>query len=519
MNANATSTLNSTAELDSALDAIRSAPASVPRLIDFDETLFLRNSTEEYLRSAKPRFLAIFLLQFLEYVKPWRLCGTQRSKAVRDWVRVMLITTLFPWTRLLWPCRARVLAQTDENGQLAEAIAHNPASPVIIASNGFDFIIRPILQHMKSPWDQLIACRAFLGAIDRCRGKKQLVEAALGAEAVQAAILITDSLDDQALLNTVSSPYWVTWEIPESNSSFSRGYIPFFYMEKLKKPNQNFFIKAILVDEFIPLTLLLSWSQPHPVLHGIGLGFMVLSFWCVYEIGYMENDVIAEKHERNPNLAEAYLKSKHRIDFHRPWLWSLALAVPGLALWQLIQLPTPWSLETFENPALLATLTQTLAVQLGQWGLFLFLTRTVFCLYNYVDEKSRVWLYPILQVLKFSGFLLFTPINPLATLYLLCLVNSRWVPYFVYRYGNLPRFPDFPMQLVHFFGVISLTLPLGISGAVSFVPEQLTALLTLASLRASKQIITMLRNTRFFLDPQPQSSKVGRWAALLFPKV
>ncbi len=38
------------------------------------------------------------------------------------------------------------------------------------------------------------------------------------------------------------------------------------------------------------------------MLHVVGLLFLLLSFWAVYERGYVDNDEIAARYEREPTL-------------------------------------------------------------------------------------------------------------------------------------------------------------------------------------------------------------------------
>ena len=51
-----------------ALAAIDAWPGLI--VVDFDETLFLRNSTEEFLDSARPALLAAIMLRLLDVCSP-----------------------------------------------------------------------------------------------------------------------------------------------------------------------------------------------------------------------------------------------------------------------------------------------------------------------------------------------------------------------------------------------------------------------------------------------------------------
>jgi hypothetical protein len=63
---------------DDALAAIRTYEK--PLIVDLDETLYLRNSTEDLIDCAWPGPLALLLPRVLEMVKPWRLTGGHRYR-------------------------------------------------------------------------------------------------------------------------------------------------------------------------------------------------------------------------------------------------------------------------------------------------------------------------------------------------------------------------------------------------------------------------------------------------------
>ena len=87
-----------------------------PLLIDLDETLYLRNSTEDFIDCARPALLALLLLRVFDVIKPWELTGG----ATRDNWRVCAIAILFPWTHLRWRAQARRLAECNTNQQLKD---------------------------------------------------------------------------------------------------------------------------------------------------------------------------------------------------------------------------------------------------------------------------------------------------------------------------------------------------------------------------------------------------------------
>ena len=81
---------------DGFYQALRSHPETGLVVLDFDETLWLRNSTESFLDSVRPRFLAAIVLQILGVLKPWRLFSNGKSSHYRDWIRVISVQIVAP---------------------------------------------------------------------------------------------------------------------------------------------------------------------------------------------------------------------------------------------------------------------------------------------------------------------------------------------------------------------------------------------------------------------------------------
>jgi len=74
-------------------------------------------------------------------------------------------------------------------------------------------------------------------------------------------------------------------------------YIPLLYSEKVKRPEKKFFLLTVLGEDFLILLLSFTFTSSHPLTNALGLFFLQISFWCIYEIGYIENDIIGEKFE------------------------------------------------------------------------------------------------------------------------------------------------------------------------------------------------------------------------------
>ena len=214
------------------LAAIANATKDNPVILDFDETLLLRNSTAEYIDSLRPRLLGFILIVLLKVIRPWKwLPRPFKGDRTRDWFLVTILTILLPWTIFLWQKKASQLAKEYSNTELVLAVNKNHDAPVIVASLGFKFIIQPILQQMPIRYDSLVGCRFWQGAGDRQKGKLLMMREVLLESEISSAILVTDSKDDLPLLEAVGQPYFVLW-------SLARYVVPFqdFWLySRLKK--------------------------------------------------------------------------------------------------------------------------------------------------------------------------------------------------------------------------------------------------------------------------------------------
>ncbi len=425
--------------------AIESTAAKHPILVDFDETLLLRNSTAEYLNNLRPRFLGAFLLKVLSALKPWSWLVSGKNKEVtRDWFLIFISTVLMPWNILIWQSKARKLAERYSNLELLEYLNKNSDAEVIVASLGFKSIINPILRHMSVDYSKLIACSLLAGPKDRQRGKLDMVEEIIGAEALSNATLVTDSLDDLPVMEKVAKPLLVVWDKAKYTSPMSDVYMPMMYLHKVKRAGENYIVKSVLGDDLPILILALSWLSPQPLLSSCALLFLTLSFWCIYEVGYYENDFVGWKYEKDPTLnKEFYVPgatyvSGTTMSQWQPWLWSLLLGAIGVAFLTASDSQVVFG-EDYLNHLLEAS-----TVPFAIWALSLAGSRFCFWVYNYVNKQTRIWLYTFLQFSRYCGFLAIVASNLIGVSLLFGQILSRSISYLVYRYsgGNKENWPQ-----------------------------------------------------------------------------
>jgi hypothetical protein len=437
-------TLNTLHTVADTFEAIQFAAPESLIILDLDETLFLRNSTEEYLNSIYPRSAGAAFLLGIKALKPWRWFPARlRPREIsRDWCLVVAATLFFPWTLLVWRWRAKRLARTYWNQTLLHAVSINPNAQVAIATLGFAPIVKPLLKSLPIALAQIdcnvICCRFWQGAADRAKGKLAMLREALGEAAVARAVVVTDSSQDEPLLAAAGTPCFVQWPEAAYIPAMSDVYLPLFYSERVKNPNKSHFVKRILMGHWAFLAIALSALAPHPVLNAFSLLLLTLSYWCIYEIGYQENDVIGEQYEKKPILSETYSRYKSQLNLNTaaPWLWAMGIALLGIFLLEVSKLDAPLRVAFMQ-------FAQTrLLTDAAIWLIFLGVVRFTFGLYNRFNEEGRIWIYPVLQTQKLFGFTLLAGTSLVGAVLLISLAMSRWMHYCIYRCGgDRWRFP------------------------------------------------------------------------------
>lgn len=238
-------------------------------------------------------------------------------------------------------------------------------------------------------------------------------------------------------------------------------YLPFSYLEKVKRKGEKYTLKVIFWDDIPLLLLAFSWQASNSILHGISMVSLLVSFWCVYELGYYENDYVAEKYESKPKLSLSYHAHKQMMRTAYPWLWSLVFGLIGIIfLEQTLVSNLPFSILIeqkidFINPTILNFLS---------WMIFLVCMRCCFLVYNYVNKQTRTWLYIVLQSFRYYGFLWVTATNLIGISLLSSNILSRSLLYIVYRYsgGNSHNWPrEIPEKilrcLIFIFMLVSIS--------------------------------------------------------------
>ena len=222
-------------------------------------------------------------------------------------------------------------------------------------------------------------------------------------------------------------------------------YLPLLYSEKVKRPNKKYLLNNIIGEDFIILLLSFSYISSHPLANIVGLLLLQIAFWCIYELGYIENDVIGEKFEEKAILSHNYKSYEYSYSPWQAWAWSILLSLIGIVA---VSQDRVSALSIFSLPKNSLGINLNWIVQaVFTWLAFLIVLRILFRIYNHINKQSRLWFYFILQACRYCGFLAVMTTNVVGLMFLLSSILTRSIQYIIYRYlgGKNSSWPmDFP---------------------------------------------------------------------------
>jgi len=249
----------------------------------------------------------------------------------------------------------------------------------------------------------------------------------------------------------------------DKNLSWKSIYLPFSYLEKVKRVDEKYTLKVILWDDLPLLLFTFTWQANYSLLKALSIILLIISFWCVYEIGYYENDLIAEKYEEQPKLAKTYYAHKEMMESYYPWLFSLLFGFLGLFLLEKAQ-----GVRYLFNAApleLKISALHPICLMSCYWAMLLVSTRLCFWIFNNFNKHTRSWFYIVLQSFRYYGFAVLTYLNPIGTCLLSSNILSRSILYVVYRYSG-GKENDWPTEIPE--KVLRCLTFVFILGAISF---------------------------------------------------
>jgi len=461
---------------DAALAAVRAHMG--PLLVDLDETLYLRNSTEDFIDCASPGLFVLLLLRLLDVLKPWQLTG---GTDTRDTWRVCVISIFFPWTHYLWRTKVRFLAENYVNRELMAALKAR-AQPPIVLTSGFKSIVAPLLGAMGFADAPLIAARMRSFA-DRSNGKLGMATREIGAQTFRRSLLITDSINDLEAMHGCARAMRTVWPKAQYYPALSSVYLPGEYISKIKRPGERYIWGAVLQEDFIFWLLSSIGLSINPTTHVIGLLMLLLSFWAIYERGYVENDIVASSREADPKLSPAFGSVHVATPVFQPWIWALLAGAVAVA---------------FLQPETTAFL-----VHFGLWVAVLVLVYAIFRVFNRLDKTTRIWIYPLLQLARTASVAVIVPIEPAGAAALGAHALSRWMPYHVYRISR-SSWPNVRLELVRLISfALLLILMLCVFGTSALLTWSALALLLWNIFKARRDIYSVINSARL-LPPAPE---------------
>ena len=442
-----------------------------PVLVDLDETLYLSNSTEDFIDCARPGLLALLLLRVIDVLKPWRLTG---GSDTRDTWRVCAIMTFFPWTPWRWRANLPSFAERYVNRELQAALKARAEPPVILTS-GFDSIVAPLSTAMGFADAPLIAARTYSFA-DRRHGKLRMATRELGAETVGRCLFVTDSINDLEVLQNCARPLRTVWPRSRYRQALSGIYLPGEYLSRVKRPGQRYISGAIVQEDFAFWLLSSIGLATNPLTHLAGLLLLLLSFWAIYERGYVDNDLVASRHELDPKLSATFGSAPVATPAVQPWIWALLAGAAAVAIL---------------HPDKMG-----FVLHFACWVAVLILTYACFVFFNRLDKMSRIWLFPLLQFARGAAFMIIVPIEPAGVAALGALVLSRWTPYKVYRLSSA-GWPNARPDLARLISFVLLSLMIVCSlGLSALLTWSALALLLWNVVKARHEIYAVLTSAR-----------------------
>ena len=456
-------------------------------IVDFDETLWLRNSTEEFLSSVRPRFLAAMVLQVLGFIRPWKLLQRGSPNHYRDWIRVLAVLTIAPWSLWLWRRRAADLGPRLVNRPLLEALQKMPGDKVQVVSFGFRQVVAPLLAAIDPKLTLFESCSLGSGAKLRIDGKALALHKHAGAEVLRRALVITDSEADRDLLQASDKAFLVQWPDAHYEQAGLRPLMPFVYLQRVKRPDENYVRDAILGHDWPVLILAFALVSTTPLLVTGAILLYVLAFFTAYEIGYVENDRLGLQLEKKPKVSPNF----HALapHFSPGFAWFVAVAVGGLASALVYDTHSwvPAALGLQGVPGFLAVWAAFIA--------FLLAMRLLFRWQAVIAPEGRIVPLLGLQVGRVLGYAVIFSTTIVGASFCIAHGISRWIPYVVYRFGGSRKTVPNHLNCLLVLVVIAGAIAIG-GNASAFLNWQSALIFAYVTARAAKELLAFGNHLR-----------------------
>ena len=466
------------------------ADPQLEAVVDLDYTLLQSNSTELYLATVRPQWAGYLIGKLVQALRlGWLFSGRGEGAVAYDQCRVFLVTLFLPWTYFLWLRRAPRIAETFSNRRLIASVKAGSREKVTVISNGFCFVIRPLLKNIGIEVDKLVAS----GPIPSFRnvaaeGKVRAFMRAFPAVKLRTVLFVTDSRSDSDLLEAAGRPYLIQWPCEEFKA-YRNTYFPFRYTAEGKYRGEGVVKRHRFGEDLI--VLVLAYQAFVGGMGGVSVVPEVLlwnlwmllslffSFHSVYEIGYYENDFKASLLEEKPNVNSAVRAFREYPIGRMGWLCGVLFGVlaflPGLFSEVARAGPDSWiySLMVDSGENLTSPAIDVFCISLTAWVGILIATRGIFHIHNRLPVSWRTSTFALLQGLKLMAFSVFFQLTFLGAALILSQILRHLSNYIVYRQAGNRR--NFSRQLhrLQVFGILVGLLFLVQPAAIEFGRTQL----------------------------------------------
>ena len=123
------------------------------------------------------------------------------------------------------------------------------------------------------------------------------------------------------LLAACEVPLRTVWPEARHRTALSHVYLPGQYLTLVTRPGARYIVRGILQEDFAFWVLSTVGLAPHMATHVLGLLALLVSFWAIYEQGYVDNDRIAHRFEAAPRLTPEFHTSALSTAWWLPWTW------------------------------------------------------------------------------------------------------------------------------------------------------------------------------------------------------
>lgn len=399
--------------------------------VDFDHTLLRSNSTQAFLRVARP-FAFIWPLIVVIGLAFRLFKANARTRFIwEDAIKLRVVRWLNPFALSRFKRVAPEIAAEHLNRDVIAQLASIPKERITIVSFGAQEIISALLSETEFANCEIVAPTIMSGPNDRRLGKLAMLER-YGRVPGPKDVLMTDNLEDDA---DIDAAVGETVHIQADHDSYAyrQPYIPFFYTAKIKR-TPGFFIKQVVLEE-LPIVLLafglttFAWNLSLWACLILLFLAMILS----YELGYAENDRVGERKESAPKLTEGFYKYHNYKLLPHAWIYAVALTVLAF-----VALGGDGRAAALEHLGLSVSVSlwQSIGILSAAWIGVMVVARLIFWAFNQAPLLWRVYIYAPLHIAKYLGFVVLFPISAVGLILVYAHIVRTWSNYAVRRAGG-----------------------------------------------------------------------------------